>query len=67
VATPHIGGLTVEAMWRMAEGAAQQWIQILNGERPPRLVNPAVWPAYAGRWQSVTGEPLAAAGAAASA
>lgn len=60
VATPHIAGLTVEAMARMAEGAALQWIQILSGERPPRLVNPAVWPAYTRRWQRVIGQPLPA-------
>jgi D-3-phosphoglycerate dehydrogenase len=60
VATPHIAGLTVEAMERMAVGAARQWIQIFAGERPPRLVNPNVWPTYAQRWQSLTGEPLEA-------
>jgi D-3-phosphoglycerate dehydrogenase len=57
VATPHTAGLTVEAMARMAHGAALQWIQILSGERPPRLVNPAVWPTYASRWRDVLGQP----------
>jgi hypothetical protein len=28
-----------------AEAAALQWIEILRGSRPPRLVNPEVWPA----------------------
>jgi D-3-phosphoglycerate dehydrogenase len=43
IMTPHIAGLTVEAMRDLALSAANQILQVLRGERPPYLVNPAVW------------------------
>ena len=46
VVTPHIAGLTQEAMYRMASSAAEQWLDIAAGSRPPRLVNPDAWPGY---------------------
>jgi D-3-phosphoglycerate dehydrogenase len=43
IVTPHLAGVTAEATKRMAIGAAEQTLQVLRGERPPRLVNPEVW------------------------
>jgi microcystin synthetase protein McyI len=43
IVTPHLAGVTKEAAKRMAIGAAEQTLQVLRGERPPRLVNPEVW------------------------
>jgi len=43
ILSPHTGGLTEEAMHRMALSAADQILQALRGERPPYLVNPQVW------------------------
>ena len=55
IATPHIAGLTDEALYGMAEGAARQWISIFRGEVPPRLVNPEAWPRYAQRFEAIFG------------
>ena len=43
IVTPHLAGVTAEATKRMSIGAAEQVLQVLRGERPPRLVNPEVW------------------------
>ncbi len=43
VLTPHQAGLTVEAVERMSEGAAQETLRLLKGEKPLNLVNPEVW------------------------
>ena len=43
IVTPHLAGVTREATKRMAMGAAEQTLQVLRGERPPRLVNPEAW------------------------
>ena len=43
VATPHIAGATLagkDRLWRMAIAQA---LQVLQGERPPHLLNPEVW------------------------
>jgi len=53
--TPHHAGITVEANRNMSAGAAEQWIQLLRGKRPPRLVNPEVWPAYQDRFERIMG------------
>lgn len=44
VATPHIAAFTREGRRRSHTAAAVQVIQVLNGERPPCLLNPQVWP-----------------------
>jgi D-3-phosphoglycerate dehydrogenase len=41
--TPHAAGLTQEASRRMGEGAAQETLRLLAGERPVNFVNPEVW------------------------
>jgi microcystin synthetase protein McyI len=43
IVTPHLAGVTRESAKRMAIGAAEATLQVLRGERPPRLVNPEVW------------------------
>lgn len=43
ILSPHVGGLTEEAVHGMALSAADQILQALRGERPPHLVNPQVW------------------------
>lgn len=45
-ATFHTAGVTHEARRNVAAMAAEQIVAMLEGQRPPRLVNPAVWPAY---------------------
>lgn len=45
-ATFHMAGVTHEARRNVARIAAEQIIGVLAGERPPRLVNPEVWPAF---------------------
>jgi D-3-phosphoglycerate dehydrogenase len=55
IASPHIAGITHEALHDMAAGAAEQWIAIFRGEVPPRLVNPEAWPRYAARFLEAFG------------
>jgi microcystin synthetase protein McyI len=43
IVTPHLAGVTREARKRMVIGAAEQTLQVLRVERPPRLVNPETW------------------------
>ena len=43
-ATFHTAGVTHEARRNVAELAADQIVGLLRGDRPPRLVNPEVWP-----------------------
>lgn len=55
IASPHIAGITEEALHDMALGAAEQWISIFRGEVPPRLVNPEAWPRYSARFREAFG------------
>jgi D-3-phosphoglycerate dehydrogenase len=55
IASPHIAGVTHEAMHEMARAAAEQWIEILDGKLPPRLVNPEAWPVYSDRFEEILG------------
>lgn len=45
-ATFHVAGVTHEARRNMGLISAQQIVGILKGERPPRLINPEVWPEF---------------------
>jgi D-3-phosphoglycerate dehydrogenase len=60
IATPHTAGLTPEARTTMGRFAAEQLLACLDGERPPRIVNPQVWPAYAERFKRTFGVAAAA-------
>ena len=55
IASPHIAGVTDGAMYNMAKAAAEQWITIMNGGIPPRLINPQAWPAYCRRFEQAFG------------
>ena len=55
IASPHIAGVTHEAMHEMARAAAEQWIDIFAGRVPPRLVNPEIWPRYRERFHELSG------------
>ena len=55
VATYHTAGVTREARRNMALYSAEQVVGVLKGGRPPRLVNPEAWPAYARRFEAVMG------------
>jgi D-3-phosphoglycerate dehydrogenase len=54
-ATFHTAGVTHEARRNVAGIAAEQIVALLAGERPPRLVNPEVWPAYEQRRARILG------------
>ena len=53
--TPHHAGITKEANTNMSVGGAEQWIALLRGNQPPRLVNPEVWPKYQDRFEKILG------------
>ncbi|MEQ8318867.1 MAG: hydroxyacid dehydrogenase [Rhodospirillales bacterium] len=53
--TPHAAGITDVCNYKMAKWGAEQWIEVLNGKRAPRLVNPACWDAYVERHTRIIG------------
>ncbi len=55
LASPHTAGVTHESRDTIARIAADQMLQILDGKRPPRLLNPEVWPAYRLRFRAIMG------------
>ena len=55
LASPHTAGVTREARANMGKIAAEQLIMALDGKRPPRIVNPQVWPVYAERFAQTFG------------
>jgi D-3-phosphoglycerate dehydrogenase len=55
LASPHTAGVTKEARVNMGRIAAEQVLDALDGKRPPRIVNPEVWPAYARRFEQTFG------------
>jgi D-3-phosphoglycerate dehydrogenase len=58
VATYHTAGVSHEARRNVAAIAAEQIAGLLKGTRPPRLINPEVWPAYASRFEKELGVPM---------
>ena len=58
VATFHTAGVTHEARMNMALFAAEQIVGILKGGRPPRLINPEVWPTYVVRFAEIMGSSV---------
>ncbi len=59
-ATYHTAGVTHEARRNMALFAAEQIVGVLKGGRPPRLINPEVWPTYAARFEAILRTPVQA-------
>jgi D-3-phosphoglycerate dehydrogenase / 2-oxoglutarate reductase len=55
IASPHTAGVTHQARANMGRIAAEQLIMTLDGKRPPRIVNPQVWPVYAKRFEQTFG------------
>jgi D-3-phosphoglycerate dehydrogenase len=55
IASPHTAGVTAESRELIARIAAEQLLDILDGRRPPRLLNPEVWPAYSERFFRIFG------------
>lgn len=55
IATFHTAGVTMEARSNMGSWSADQIIGVFRGERPPRIVNPAVWPRFVERFGQQTG------------
>jgi D-3-phosphoglycerate dehydrogenase len=51
LASPHTAGVTREARANMGRIAAEQMLDMLDGKRPPRIINPEVWPEYARRFE----------------
>ena len=54
IVTPHLAGLSRETNLRLSMSAAEQVLQVLAGDRPPRLVNPEVWDRRRGESRSGT-------------
>ena len=50
LASPHTAGVTREARENMGRIAAEQLVGALDGRRPPRIINPEVWPHYSERF-----------------
>jgi D-3-phosphoglycerate dehydrogenase len=55
IVSPHTAGVTHEARTNMATGTVEQIDDIVSGRRPPRLLNPAAWDAYAARFERILG------------
>src|SRR6195256_3285418 len=55
LASPHTAGVTREARANMGRIAAEQILDALDGKRPPRIINPEVWPRYAKRFERAFG------------
>jgi D-3-phosphoglycerate dehydrogenase / 2-oxoglutarate reductase len=55
LASPHTAGVTREARINMGRIAAEQLLCALDGQRPPRMINPEVWPRYAQRFERTFG------------
>ena len=54
-ATFHVAGVTHEARRNVAAISAEQIVGVLAGERPPRLINPEVWPRFEQRRARILG------------
>lgn len=55
LASPHTAGVTREARENMGRIAAEQILDALDGKRPPRIINPEVWPDYVRRFERTFG------------
>jgi D-3-phosphoglycerate dehydrogenase len=55
LASPHTAGVTREARENMGRIAAEQILDALDARRPPRIINPEVWPHYSERFSRTFG------------
>jgi D-3-phosphoglycerate dehydrogenase len=53
--SPHTAGITRQSRHNIARIAAEQMLDILDGKKPPRLLNPEVWEVYSGRFARILG------------
>ena len=53
--SPHTAGITRQSRHNIAKIAAEQMLDILDGKKPPRLLNPEVWDAYRDRFAAILG------------
>lgn len=51
--SPHTAGITIESRRNIAKIAAEQLVEVRNGKKPPRLLNPEVWPKFQERFKAV--------------
>src|SRR4029453_2802086 len=56
-ATFHVAGVTHEGRRNVAAIGAEQIVGLLSGERPPRFINPEVWPEFEKRRARILGGP----------
>src|ERR1051325_1307155 len=55
IASPRPACMTRATRANMGRFAAEQLITVLDGKRPPRIVNPQVWPTYVKRFAATLG------------
>ncbi|HJM90810.1 MAG: hydroxyacid dehydrogenase [Alphaproteobacteria bacterium] len=55
LASPHTAGVTYESRHKMGTYAGEQLLEIFAGRRPPRLLNPEVWPVFEDRFKALFG------------
>ncbi len=60
IASPHTAGATFTARENLGRWAAEQIVEVLKGNRPPRLINPDAWPLFQERYEKLLG-PIAGA------
>ena len=53
--SPHTAGITRQSRHNIAKIAAEQMLDILDGKKPSRLLNPEVWPVYRERFSAILG------------
>lgn len=54
VVTPHVASYTDMGTWRMSQSVVDQVLQVLAGECPSCLIDPACWPGRVrGPWQAL--------------
>jgi len=55
ILSPHTAGITFESRRNIAKIAAEQLVEVRNGQKPPRLLNPEVWPKFQERFKATFG------------
>ena len=55
IVSPHTAGVTHESRSNVVVGTIEQIDDIAHARRPPRLLNPAAWPKFCERYQTLFG------------
>jgi D-3-phosphoglycerate dehydrogenase len=55
ILSPHTAGVTYESRRNIAKITAEQLVGVRDGVKPPRLLNPEVWPKFQDRFEAVFG------------